>query len=43
MLVVQNLSSSLLEGFTNTDRTSVKLMSHLQNITKLTKWKSDKN
>ena len=25
------------------DRTSVKLMSHLRKMTKLTKWKSDKN
>ena len=27
----------------NIDRTSVKLMSHLRKMTKLTKWKSDKN
>ena len=27
----------------NIDRTSVKLMSHLRRMTKLTKWKSDKN
>ena len=27
----------------NIDRTSVKLMSHLQKLTKLTKWKSDKD
>ena len=30
-------------GKENIDRTSMKLMSHLRKMTKLTKWKSDKN
>ena len=29
--------------YLNIDRTSVKLMSHLRKMTKLTNWKSDKN
>ena len=34
---------SALRSCKKMDRTSVKLMSHLRKMTKLTKWKSDKN
>ena len=32
-----------MKSNTKIDQTSVKLMSHLRKLTKLTKWKSDKN
>ena len=43
MMLMSMMQSVTDSDHIKIDRTSVKLMSHLRKMTKLTKWKSDKN